>query len=104
MDAAYRGDEVDADARGDLRASADPNVGIFLQNLASGGSLSKALITTRLYPRELDDLDGARKLELKGIAPPDAVVFLHAQGVRGNRAELEAVARDYRFHPLSLRL
>ncbi|MCX7841407.1 MAG: hypothetical protein N2559_18390, partial [Anaerolineae bacterium] len=54
MDAAYRGDAVDADARHEYRACADPNIGIWLRCLASGGALTKTLITSRLFPRELD--------------------------------------------------
>ncbi|MBI4672535.1 MAG: DUF4062 domain-containing protein, partial [Chloroflexi bacterium] len=54
MDAAYRGDEVDEDARQDFRACVDPNLARLLKHLASDGGLSKTLLTTRLYPRELD--------------------------------------------------
>ncbi|MBI3914150.1 MAG: DUF4062 domain-containing protein [Chloroflexi bacterium] len=102
LDAAYRGDEVDADAREDYRACADPNVGVFLKNIASG--LSKALITTRLHPRELDDLNGVRRAELAGMDAADAVEFFHAQGVIGARAEIIAAGAPYAFHPLTLRL
>jgi len=102
LDAAYRGDEVDADAREDYRACADPNVGIFLKNIASG--LSKALITTRLHPREFDDLNGVRREELAGMDAADAVEFFHAQGVKGARAEIVAAGAPYAFHPLTLRL
>ncbi len=102
LDAAYRGDEVDADALNDYRACADPNVGIFLKNIASG--LSKVLITTRLYPRELDDLNGVRREELAGMDAADAVEFFHAQGVKGARAEIIAAGAPYAFHPLTLRL
>jgi tetratricopeptide (TPR) repeat protein len=104
MDAAYRGDAVDADARHQYLACADPNIGIFLRCLASGGTLSKMLITSRLLPHELDDLAGVTRLPLTGMDPDDAVEFFRKQGIKGTRAEIQAVCADYGFHPLSLRL
>ena len=104
MDAAYRGDEVDADPRHDYRACVDPNAGLFVKSMASGGGLTKTLITTRLFPRELDDLAGVRRRELTGMEEDDAVEFFHAQGVKGARPEIVAACRAYDFHPLSLRL
>ncbi|MGA2139698.1 MAG: DUF4062 domain-containing protein [Verrucomicrobiia bacterium] len=104
LDAAYRGDEVDEDARNDYRACTDPNTGVLLRSLASGAFLTKVLITTRLAPRELDDLEGAQRIELTGMAAQDAVAFFQAQGIKGIRAEIEAACADYGFHPLSLRL
>jgi hypothetical protein len=103
MDAAYRGDEVDAGEQ-NYRACADPNLGIFLRCLASGGTLTKVLITSRLMPRELDELAGVRHLALTGMDAADAVEFFHQQGIRGTRAEIEPVGAAYGFHPLSLRL
>jgi tetratricopeptide (TPR) repeat protein len=103
MDAAYRGDEVD-DREHNYRACADPNLGIFLKCLASGGTLTKTLITSRLFPRELDDLENARHLELKGMDEADAVEFFHKQGIKGNRKEIIDACAAYGFHPLTLRL
>jgi len=103
MDAAYRGDEVDTGEQ-NYRACADPNLGIFLRCLASGGTLTKVLITSRLMPRELDELAGVRHLALTGMDPADAVEFFRQQGIRGTRAEIEPVGAAYGFHPLSLRL
>ncbi len=104
MDAAYRGDAVDADARNDYRACADPNIGIFLRCLASGGTLTKLLITSRLFPRELDDLAGVRLMPLTGMNPDDAVEFFHKQGINGTHTEIETAGAAYGFHPLTLRL
>jgi tetratricopeptide (TPR) repeat protein len=103
MDAAYRGDEVD-DREHNYRACADPNIGIFLRCLASGGALTKTLITSRLFPRELDELENARHLELKGMDESDAVEFFHKQGIKGNRKEIIDACAAYGFHPLTLRL
>jgi len=104
MDAAYRGDEVDEDARNDYRACTDPNIGIFLKCLASGGTLTKTLITSRLFPRELDGLDGVRHLQLTGMDAADAVEFFHKQGIKGTHVEIETACAAYGFHPLTLRL
>lgn len=104
MDAAYRGDEVEQDARGDYRACADPNIGVFLKQVACGGCLSKFLLTSRLLPRELDELAGVRHLPLTGMDAADAVEFFIKQGIKGTRAEIQAVCADYGFHPLTLRL
>jgi tetratricopeptide (TPR) repeat protein len=68
----------------------------------AGGS--RVLITSRLFPRELEGLAGCRHEELTGLDPADAVAFFHAQGVRGTRAEFEAACAPYGYLPLALRL
>ncbi|TAK55332.1 MAG: DUF4062 domain-containing protein, partial [Bacteroidetes bacterium] len=103
MDAAYRGDEFDKDEKGDFRSCTDPNVSMFLRHTVSG-TLSKILITSRLFPRKLDDLAGAKKHELTGMDPADAVEFFKKQGIKGNHTEIEAVCSMYGYHPLTLRL
>jgi hypothetical protein len=103
MDAAYRGDEVDEDEH-NYRACTDPNLGIFLRCLASGGMLTKTLITSRLFPRELDELESVRHLPLTGIDADDAVEFFHKQGIKGTHTEIASACAAYGFHPLTLRL
>lgn len=104
MDAAYRGDEFDADAQNEFRACTDPNAGILLRGLAMNAGLRKTLITTRLMPRELDELESVHHVKLKGLNPDDAVKFFERQRIKGTRAEIESACADYAFHPLSLRL
>lgn len=104
MDAAYLGDEIDPNKRSEFRACADPNAGLLLRNLTTNAGLTKTLITTRIMPRELNDLEGVQHLELKGLDAKDAVDFFVAQKIRGTRAEIETVCSEYGFHPLSLRL
>ncbi len=104
MDAAYRGDEFDVDERNDFRACTDPNAGILLRGLAVNAGLTRTLITTRLMPRELDELESVHHVELKGLNPDDAVKFFERQGIKGSRAEIENACSGYGFHPLSLRL
>ena len=104
MDAAYRGDEFEKDERGDFRSCTDPNAGTFLQWLTSVTMKSKVLLTSRLFPRELDDLAGCRRVNLAAFDPEDAAIFFHAQRVRGTRTEIETECDKYGYHPLSLRL
>ncbi|RCV65078.1 Tetratricopeptide (TPR) repeat [Methanophagales archaeon] len=100
----YQGDEVKEDERVDFRACIEPNCGMFLQWLGSGNPRTKTLLTSRLFPKELDDFDGVVSKGLKAMDKEDAVDFFKRQGVKGTRAEIEEVCRAYGFHPLSLRL
>lgn len=103
LDASYRGDEVD-EGEHNYRACVDPNVGIFLKFVASGGVLSKVLVTTRLFPYELDGLADVRHVALTGIDAQDAVEFFHKQGIKGNPTEIKSACEPYGYHPLTLRL
>ncbi|MCK4735757.1 MAG: DUF4062 domain-containing protein [Methanophagales archaeon] len=100
----YQGDEIKEDERGDFRACIKPNCGMFFQWLASGKIRTKTLLTSRLYPKELDDLDGCLRKDLKQMDKEDAVAFFHRQGVTGTRAEIEMACDSFGYHPLSLRL
>ena len=100
----YQGDEVKEDECGDFRACIEPNCGMFFQWLASGKPRTKTLLTSRLYPKELDDLDGCLRKDLKWMDKEDAVEFFKRQGVRGTRAEIETTCERFGYHPLSLRL
>ncbi len=104
MDAAYRGDEFEKDVQGDFRSCTDPNAGTFLQWLASAAMKSKVLMTSRLFPRELGGVAGCQRVDLTAFDPEDAVIFFHAQGVRGARAEIQGACRLYGYLPLALRL
>jgi len=104
LNAAYQGDAVAEDERGDFRSCTDPHAADFLQWIASGPLKSRVLITSRLFPRELEDLAGCRDEELTAFDPDDAVIFLHAQGVEGTRAEIQDACAPYGYLPLALRL
>ncbi|MCH7922292.1 MAG: tetratricopeptide repeat protein [Nitrospinae bacterium] len=90
-------EELDPDARDTI----DPAVARFLRDVA-GQASSRLLLTSRLYPRDLEDLAGAKKKELTGLGEDDAAAYLQARGIRGTRAELVSAATQYDFHPLSL--
>jgi len=102
----YQGDVIkeDENERGDFRACIEPNCGMFLQWLASGYPRTKTLLTSRLYPKELDDLEGCLRMDLEQMDKEDAVEFFHRQGVKGTRVEIEMACDSVGYHPLSLRL
>ena len=100
----YQGDTVKEDENQDFRVCTDPNVAKFLQWLSAGYPRTKTLITSRLFPKELDVIAGCRRVNLEIMDKEDAVEFFEKQGVEGTRAEIEEVCSVYGFHPLSLRL
>lgn len=100
----YQGDEIKEDERGDFRSCIEPNCGMFFQWLASGYPRTKTLLTSRLYPKELDDLEGCLQKDLKRMDKEDAVEFFHRRGVKGTRAEIEIACESVGYHPLYLRL
>ncbi len=104
LNAAYQGDEFARDERGDFRSCTDPHAASFLQWIASGALKSRVLITSRLFARELDGLAGCKHEELTAFDPDDAVIFFHAQGVKGTRAEIQDACAPYGYLPLALRL
>jgi len=102
--APYQGDAVTEDARGDFRSCPDPHLARFLQDAASLNIQSRFLLTTRLFPRELDGLAGCESTTLDDMDPDEAVAFFHAHGIEGARAEIQAACAPYGYHPFSLRL
>jgi tetratricopeptide (TPR) repeat protein len=100
----YKGDEVTEDKKGDFKICIDPNVGTFLQWLASSNIKTKTLLTSRLCPKEMDGIAGCLHKELKEMNKEDAVEFFICQKVKGTRAEIETACEPYGYHPLCLRL
>jgi hypothetical protein len=109
LNASYQGDDVAEEPRADHRACIDPRAADFLRRLAALPLQSRVLMTTRLFPRELEGHGGAtlpacRREDLTALHPEDAVAFFRAQGIKGHHAEIEAACSDSGFHPLALRL
>lgn len=100
----YQGDEIKEDAKGNFRSCIEPNCGMFFMWLASGYPRTKTLLTSRLYPKELDGLAGCLRKDLEQMDKEDAVEFFYRQGVKGTRAEIEMACESVGYHPLSLRL
>jgi len=104
LSAAYAGDLPAEDADLADLTCIDPHAAQFLRGIAALPLKGRVLITSRLFPHELDGASGCRREDLLGLQPVDAVAFFHAHGVRGIRAEIEAVCRPWDYHPLALRV
>ena len=104
LDAAYRGDQTTGDDNGCV----DPHAGDLLRAMASYDLSGRVLLTSRLFPRELQGPDsplaGCRRADLHDLDPEDAVTFFQSEGIKGTRAEIAAAIAPYGRHPLSLRL
>lgn len=104
LDAPYKGDDFSAEAGDKHLLCTNPLAGAFLQWLTASGTKTRTLITTRLHPKELNDLAGCRKEELERLEPDDAVEFMHRQGIKGPRTAIIHACQPYDFLPLCLRL
>jgi predicted HTH transcriptional regulator len=87
-----------------LRQTIDPRAGKFLQRLAQVGA-SRVLISTRLYPSELQTrtglpYPGCFAYFLRGLSDDDALGLWRALGVSGSRQELVPIFRSVEGHPL----
>jgi tetratricopeptide (TPR) repeat protein len=87
-----------------LRQATDPRAGAFLQKLAQV-TKSRILITTRLYPTELQASTGYPRpgcfaYFLTGLSDDDAIGLWRALGVTGSRGELMPIFRSIENHPL----
>ncbi len=102
MDAPYLADDVGG-VGAQPQQCADPNVGTFLQWLAGPGA-TRTLLTSRLFPHELEGLEGVARVDLTQMDPDDAVRFFRVLGIRGTRAELVEACAPYGYLPLALRL
>ncbi len=84
-----------------------PQVGQFFQDLAN--TQSKILLTSRIFPRELEGLDGDpledfRKEKLPEFSSQDALNFFHRQKLNWQRAEVDQVCQKFGYLPLHVRL
>jgi len=91
-----------------LRKTTDPRAGAFLRKL-SRVRASRILISTRLYPAELQsvtgvELNGCKAVFLGGLKDHDAVALWRALGVRGRRDTLLDIFRTVDNYPLLIRI
>ncbi len=84
------------------REPVHPQASQFLQRLAT--SKCKTLLTTRLFPANLEEVAGVRHERLHGLSPSDCVSFFRDEGINGTSAEMKHVATIYAHHPLMLKL
>jgi tetratricopeptide (TPR) repeat protein len=108
MNAAYQSDEEETVEENQLDC-VNINAEWFLKGACANKNInSKILMTTRHAPRAIkprrEFMLGCREVELATMQKEDAVEFFRKQGVRGNRAEIEAACAPYGYHPLSLRI
>lgn len=87
-----------------LRQTTDPRAGAFLQKLAQVRS-SRVLITTRLYPSELQLPTGGPYPNcaahfLRGLSDDDALALWRGLGVSGSRNELLPIFKSVQNHPM----
>lgn len=87
-----------------LRKAADPRAGAFLRKLAAVRA-SRVLISTRLYPADLQTVTGnplnnSFARFLPGIAEDDALELWRTFGATGARDQLLPVFRSVENHPL----
>lgn len=107
IDRAYlRDDEVKSEE--DLRACIEPFDDEFLKQLTTLQQ-TKVLISTRLMPRTLEDVDqpmpGVRHLRLQGFTTEDAVALLqHFKVQNTDSPYMEEFLRHIGHHPLLLRI
>ncbi|MFN0214323.1 MAG: DUF4062 domain-containing protein, partial [Saprospiraceae bacterium] len=89
-----------------LRKTADPRAGNFLRKLSLVRT-SWILVSTRLYPFDLQRLDGnfmpgCSAISLKGLSDNDALELWRNFGVSGARDTLLPMFRSFGSHPLLL--
>jgi len=87
-----------------LRQTADPRTGQFLRRLTQVRG-SRVLVTTRLFPFELqafngEPLPGTFVLFMPGLADDDAVALWRSAGISGARDVLVPLFRSFEGHPL----
>jgi tetratricopeptide (TPR) repeat protein len=91
-----------------LRKTADPRVGAFLRKLASSRA-SRLLITTRLYPRELQDkltdeaIPGSYPYFLRKLSDDDALNLWRTFDVGGSREELLPLFHTFDNHTILIK-
>ncbi|MCB0056021.1 MAG: DUF4062 domain-containing protein, partial [Caldilineaceae bacterium] len=91
-------------AKHQMRACTDPRAGRFLR-LLTGLRGSRILISTRLYPAELQTptarpAPGSYLILQEGLAPNDALVMWRELGVSGARDQLLPLFASINYHPL----
>ena len=100
----YQTEIQDEDYSEEFDFFVSPSFARFIKQLASDLTLTKTVLTTRIFPRELSQKKGIKKIELGEINLPDAVEFFTREGLKGTRFEFEQAASSCGCHPLYLRI
>lgn len=106
LQADYRGDRHPRGKHGEERVCTDLHGAEFLRRLSTEPLEGRVLITSKLLPWELGDLDSADDLrrELRGLDEVDGVALMQSMGVKGEAEKIKSVCRPFDYHPLGLRL
>lgn len=104
LNAAYQGDSFETDTQQGYRACNDPHLADFLARFAESDFSSRLLITSRLFPNELENLAGCRHEELVALTPEDIVEFFRMRNIQANQAEIKRLGQVTGYHPLTLNL
>jgi hypothetical protein len=91
-----------------LRKTTDPRIGSFLRKLATVRS-SRILVSTRLYPADLQTDTGSERfgcgaIFLPGLSDRDALKLWRAFGISGSRETLLPVFHTFENHPLLIQV
>ncbi|HKS27573.1 MAG TPA: DUF4062 domain-containing protein [Pyrinomonadaceae bacterium] len=103
MDAVRLDDSQVGDQK-NLRKTADPRAGRFLKKLSQLRN-SRILISTRLYPAELetegaDSIPASYRIDITGLTDADAIELWRAFNVSGSRDLLLPIFNTFGKHPL----
>lgn len=90
-----------------LRRAIDPRNGVFLRKLAGIGK-SRVLVSTRLYPAELEtetgkEIPGAKALYLTGLDDQDALQLWEKFEITGSKNNLLPLFNSFDNYPLLIR-
>lgn len=101
--------KLEDNAKRDFRACTDRYAAEFLKRVLTPNLKSFILITSQLFPKELEGIDHfpvsfCIHEELEDLTSDEAVKFFNAQGVRGSPDRIEAICSTYGNHSLTLRL
>ncbi len=100
---------IEGNAKKDFRSCTDRYADEFLKRILSPNMRSRVLLTSQLFPKQLEGIDHfpvsyCVHKELQDLKPDEAVKFFRAQGVRGSPTQIETVCSTYGNHSLTLRL
>lgn len=92
-----------------LRKTADWHAGAFLQKLSEQDVASQVLVTTRLYPSDLEGVvegerAGCKQIVLAGLDDEDGIALWRELGIRGDDEALLAAVRTVQNYPLLMRI
>ncbi len=104
LSSVYNGDDIKEDRKGEFRSCIDPNFAVFLKKMANELTQTKTLLTSTLFPRELDRKSGCNRYYLRRFSLEDAMAYLNAEEMAGDRDDIKPIAAPLGYHPLSLRL